>query len=121
MAAVLAAGCGLSVDRAAAIEACAASQSLDDRIPNPSAGQVKPSGPRGYVSPVFPERVEPRWIKPTPAVIRQRITQARSLAESSGDRELQRRVDRLRIDTQVDEDLLRVMLEVQEYCESKGY
>jgi ABC-type uncharacterized transport system auxiliary subunit len=133
--AALIAGCGLYIDRASAIEACAASRSVFDQIPNPSAGQVRPpanQAPNVPENPPRPERlpprgtvrpyVQPQWINPTPAVMRQRIAQARSLAEVSRDRKLRQIVDRLRlVGTEVDQQFLQDWFEVIAYCESKAY
>lgn len=92
-------GCGLGLDRATAIDACAANEALFAGVPNPSAGQRKPDiGLSGTPSPFNVPRYEPNFLAPNRSQIQQRIAYIRSRSAASGDRRLERQADNIKFD-----------------------
>ncbi len=112
--------CGLGINRASAIEACGLVAGINDPVPNPRAGQEVKRGP--YLPPPLVPVYEPNYIRPNDSTLRGRIAAARSRAATSGDAELQRQVDALRVTS--DPDGLRPVVVVRSavrYCNQKGY
>lgn len=122
---ILAAGivlsaCGILVDRAAAIEACHATRTIFDNVPNPRAGQeIQRRGP--IPSLPWAPSVEPNFIRPTAQQQQDKIAFIRSRSASSRDRGLQQRADSLRIVAQNDGTRVLDTSSMLAYCASKGY
>lgn len=116
--------CGIYVDRAAAIEACHATRTFFDSVPNPRAGQEIPPlflpGNSSRIPPLV--RREPDFVRPTVQQLVDKIAFIRSRAASSRDRGLQQRADRLRLDRSDTGGLLLIAgSPLTDYCNSKRY
>lgn len=116
---MLASGCA-GVDRSAAIEACAMVATIESSVPNPSAGQPLNLPPGFPTIGGFNPR-EPDFIRPSEAELRTRIANARSRAAASGDTELQRLTDALRIVVDSDGRRNVAVGPVVGYCNRQGW
>lgn len=104
------------VDRSAAIATCGAFASMNDSVPNPSAGQ-------SYYSMVLKRTIaEPDFIRPSEAELRTRITSARRFAADSQDNDLQRLSDALRISSDGNgRPIVVVPTLFLDYCRQENY
>jgi hypothetical protein len=114
-------GCGLGLDRAAAIDACAANEALFAGVPNPSAGQQKPDiSLSGTPSPFNVPRYEPNFLAPNRSQIQQRIAYIRSRSVASGDKRLERQADNIKFDNW-QTTALSGSAAMGAYCREAGY